>query len=335
MASGPSTSTPLRPLARAHRHYSRQILVGLGLLFAIAMVAPLFSYRSDAEESRLQVRANLSREAALYAETFRRQLDILEAELRRIAQRPEVDLGDANLQPERTLLEATHHDSALFDRGVAILDGTGHMLWSDPPSLLPPGADLSHAIWYQRLLAERGPVLEAFGPGPGELLVGLPISRSGALMGVLLGVVEPVGQLLPAALPPDEHLVLTDCDGHLLYEVPGRSPVSAADLKEVLSRASLLGAAEEQQLQLRQAVLLVRPISGTTVSLALLADEEPRLERARQRVLQQLAFLALIQVATIALFAVYLRRTTRGFLAVEERAAQQETMAALGTAASR
>src|SRR5262245_31095334 len=96
----PALATPPRPVAQAHRQYSRQILVGLGLLFAIALVAPLFSYRSDVEESRRLVRANLSRESAFYAETFRRQLDILEAELRRIAQRPEMDLGDANFQPE-------------------------------------------------------------------------------------------------------------------------------------------------------------------------------------------------------------------------------------------
>src|SRR5262249_50141045 len=160
---------------QAHRHYSRQILVGLGVLFCIALVAPLVSYRSDAEESRRQVRANVSREAVLYAETFRRQLDILEAELRRIAQRPEVDLGDANLQPERTLLEAAHRDSALFDRGVAILDSSGRALWSEPSTLLQPGEDLSHTTWYQRVLAERAPVLEAFGSGPGELVVALPI----------------------------------------------------------------------------------------------------------------------------------------------------------------
>jgi len=333
MASGTRSSTPLRPLAQAHRHYSRQILVGLGLLFAIALVGPLFSYRSDVEESRRQVRANLSRETALYAETFRRQLDILEAELSRIAQRPEVDLADADLQPERTLLEAAHRDSALFDRGVAILDGSGHALWTEPASLLPPGADFSRSTWYQRLLAEHGPVLEAFGPPrPGELVVALPIFRGGGFAGALVGLVEPVGQLWPGALPQDEHLMMADRDGHVLYEGPGSSPVSAADLQELLSRASLSGVPEEQQI--RRAVLLVRPLQGTTVSLALLADEEPRLARARQRVLEQLAFLALIQVATIALFAAYLRRTTRGFLAVEERAAQQETMAALGTAAA-
>src|SRR6185295_6488417 len=260
MASGSPSSTPLRPLARAHRHYSRQILVGLGLLFAIAMVAPLFSYRSDVEESRLQVRANLSREAAFYAETFRRQLDILEAELSRIAQRPEVDLGDANLQPERTLLEAAHHDSALFDRGIAILDGTGHALWSEPASLLPPGADLPHSLWYQRLLAENKPVLEAFPSRPGELVVCVPILRGGAFAGALLGVVEPLGQLLPNTLPKDEHLVVADRERHVLFEGPTRSPVSAADLAELLSQATLWSAAEEQQLQLRQAVLLVRPL---------------------------------------------------------------------------
>src|SRR5256885_8205030 len=194
-----------------------------------------------------------------------------------------------SLQPERTLLEAAHRDSALFDRGVAILDSGGRALWSEPPALLPPGADLSQAVWFQRLLAERGPVLESFGRGPGALLVGLPIMRDQALAGALVGVVEPVGQLLPGVLPQDEHLVLADSHGHVLYEGPARSPVSAEDLRELLSRANLSSAAEEQQLQLRGAVLLVRPVAGTSVWLALLADEGPRLARVRQRVLQQLA----------------------------------------------
>src|SRR5690349_10652560 len=199
---GAAPPVPPRPVAQAHRRYSRQILVGLGLLFAIALVAPLVSYRSDVEESRRQVRANLSRESALYAETFRRQLDILEAELRRIAQRPEMDLLDANLQPEQTLLEVAHRDSALFDRGVAIVDRGGRALWSEPSTLLQPGADLSTAPWFQRLLAERGPVLETFGQGQRALLIGLPILHDQGFAGALLGVVEPEGQLLPGALPP-------------------------------------------------------------------------------------------------------------------------------------
>src|SRR6185369_12632616 len=142
------------------------------------------------------------------------------------------------------------------------------------------------------------------------LVIGLPILHGQAFVGSLLGVVEPVGQLLPGALSEDEHLVVAHADGQVFYEGPGRSPVSAGELRELLSRATLSGAAEEQQLQLRDAVLLVRPVAGTSVSLALLADEGPRLAHARQRVLEQLAFLALIQVATIALFAAYLRHTT-------------------------
>ena len=41
--------------------------------------------------------------------------------------------------PEQVLLDATHHGSALFGVGVAVLDRDGRPVWSEPAGLLAPG----------------------------------------------------------------------------------------------------------------------------------------------------------------------------------------------------
>src|SRR5262249_34041475 len=75
-------------------------------------------------------------------------------------------------------------------------------------------------------------------------------------------------------------------------------------------------------------------VNATALRLLLLADEEAVIAPIRQRLFFQLLFFAALQVVTLVLFSVYFRRTYRAFLRMETRAAEQEKMAALGSAAS-
>ena len=74
-------------------------------------------------------------------------------------------------------------------------------------------------------------------------------------------------------------------------------------------------------------------VPRTQLRLVLAADETFALRSVRSRLLLQLLLIAVLQLGTLALFGLHWRRVYRLFLDMERRAAQQETMAALGTAA--
>src|SRR5438132_13868980 len=114
-------SPPPKPLAAADRQFARSALVALVLLALISVAGPVFSYRADVAEAHRAVRSRASREASIYAGSVWLHLEVLVTELERLAQRPEIDLRDEVIEPEKTLLHLAHHDSALFKGGVALL----------------------------------------------------------------------------------------------------------------------------------------------------------------------------------------------------------------------
>src|SRR5678816_4702970 len=72
---------------------------------------------------------------------------------------PQVDLLDENLQPERELLEFTHHNSPFFS-AVLFLDGNGVPVWSEPRGALP-ALSRGRDRWFQRMLRTDRPVVDA------------------------------------------------------------------------------------------------------------------------------------------------------------------------------
>jgi len=123
--------------SEADRRLGRSVLIGLAVLGVIALVGPLLTYLNEVRETQRLLRSRVSREAAVYAEALALHFGTLEHELERLASRPQVDLLDENLQPERELLDFTHHNSPFFS-AVLFLDGTGLPVWSEPRGVLPP-----------------------------------------------------------------------------------------------------------------------------------------------------------------------------------------------------
>ena len=76
------------------------------------------------------------------------------------------------------------------------------------------------------------------------------------------------------------------------------------------------------------------PVGDTGLRLLLVADETALLAPVRQRFLGQLVLAMILQGLTVLLFTLFLRQTYGTWRVMEARAAQQEKMAALGTASS-
>src|SRR5256885_16618939 len=109
-------------LSRAHQRLARSLLWGLGAMALLSLLGPLLSYYIDSDEVQRQLRSRGAHEARLYADSLALRILTMESELRRIARRPEVNLADESFEPEKILLQYTHHESALFSGGVELLD---------------------------------------------------------------------------------------------------------------------------------------------------------------------------------------------------------------------
>lgn len=103
----------------------------------------------------------------------------LETELQRLARLADIDLTDQNMEPEKRVLSIARKDSTSFSAGIAILDGEGHVSWSEPRDRQP----VVDGVTLSRLARGRhGPVIVA---RPGELDVATPIPRTGTMVGFI------------------------------------------------------------------------------------------------------------------------------------------------------
>ncbi len=317
-------------LALANRGFARSVIAGLVVLGAIAVIGPLVSYRSDVAVSRSQFLHRISREAAVYGESLWLHFQILEAELERVAQRPEVDFKDNSVLPEMRLLQLTHHDSSLFS-GVALIDTAGKPVWSEPPNVLDEVRNLEAQAWFQSVIARGGPAIDALAGRPGIFAVAVPVLRSAHNTGVLVGLIDGSSPLVPGGLQSGEQLLVVGARGEVLF--PQEPPPWARSQDfQALDKASPEGT--EWLIDGRSYLATATRVGSSSLKVLLLADEELAAAPVRSRLLLQLLFIAFLQLGTIVLFSLYLRRTYRSFLAVEARAAEQEKMAALGAAAS-
>jgi len=322
--------------ARADRQFSRSAMLGVTLVTAVAIIGPLYSYRSDRSEIRTQFKTRIAREAAVYADALGLHFEMLQAELERLADRPEIDFHDESSASEQTLLDVSHHHSALFAGGVGVIDAQGHRVWSEPAALFDPPAGLAPRPWFQRLLAQRAPVVGALAPGSNTLVVAVPILRNNLVAGAMVGLVAPDTRALPGVRPVGEYreLIVISRDGELfLPEVrPSwtKEPSFSAGLDTLLQRAG----GEEVEIDGKPSFAAATLVRSTGLRLMLIADDAAVYGPVHQRFLGQLFFILVLQVVTLLLFTLSLQRSYRRFLDADARATEHQTMAALGSAAS-
>src|SRR5262245_42265904 len=332
-----TASTPAPPgVVAGARQFARSVVAGLVVAGVITLGGPVLSYRADVATIREQLQLRVSREAHVYAEALRLYLGLLQSDLERLAQRPEVNLFDGSTAPEQVLLDATHHGSVLFGVGVAVLDRDGRRVWSEPARLLEPTVSVRNSRWFQELLERAAPIVDSTATHSRTFVVAVPIVRAGKIAGVLAGFLDAASGTLPGwqqELAGDE-LLVTNAAGDVFLPVTPPAWTRDTDVPALVGQ--LLAAPQGALITLggRHQLAAATAIGSTGLRLALLADEDRVIAPARSRLLWQLGVLGLMQLGTITLFSVFFRRIYRTFLRVEAHAAEQERMAALGAVAS-
>ncbi|MFL5355834.1 ATP-binding protein [Archangium sp.] len=325
-------ASPSHPeFLRAERQFTRSVLAGIVLLGLVAVAGPLLSYRGDVLEVRGQFRSRIAREARVYAEALGLHLQLLKSELARVA----VGVGP-DLQEEKAtedMQDLSSPDAGIFRQGIILLDAAGRPRWSEPHELLA-GPALLERPWFQHVLVRQAPVVDALAPGSSTFVVAVPVVRRGRTIGLLVGLLD-AGADLPGTRPSSEHLSLLVLNRNGDLFLP-RAPPAWATAPGFASKVETLLAEGGQELETggSQVFASATPVPGTELRLVLAADESATLATIRGRLLVQLLVLAVLQVGTLLLFGLHWRRVYRLFLEMERRAAEKETMAALGSAAS-
>ena len=320
--------------SEADRRLGRSVLFGLALLGVIALVGPFLTYLNEVRETQRLLRSRVAREASVYAEALAIHFGTLEHELERLASRPQVDLLDENLQPERELLDFTHHNSPFFS-AVLFLDGAGVPVWSEPRGVLPPTTRADNR-WFQRLLRTSRPVVDALEPGSRSFVVAAPVLRGGRISGAVVGLVDAGKRGLPGGRATIEGslLVVSTDRGDVL--LPATPPVwtFAAGFPERLEDLLHRGRAETTDLSGTPEYAAAVQVGETGLRLLLVVEETPLLAPVRWRFFWQMLLVLVGQGVTILLFSWFLRRTYLRYREMDEVLAQQEKLAALGQAAS-
>ena len=320
--------------SEADRRLGRSVLIGLALLGVIALVGPFLTYLNEVRETQRLLRSRVAREASVYAEALAIHFGTLEHELERLASRPQVDLLDENLQPERELLDFTHHNSPFFS-AVLFLDGAGVPVWSEPRGVLPPTTRADNR-WFQRLLRTSRPVVDALEPGSRSFVVAAPVLRGGRISGAVVGLVDAGKRGLPGGRATIEGslLVVSTDRGDVL--LPATPPVwtFAAGFPERLEDLLRRGRAETTDLSGTPEYAAAVQVGDTGLRLLLVVEETPLLAPVRWRFFWQMLLVLVGQGVTILLFSWFLRRTYLRYREMDEVLAQQEKLAALGQAAS-
>nr|AYM53621.1 sensor protein [Archangium violaceum] len=331
---GPSLSSALGELARTQQRAGRSATVGLALLGVVALASPLLGYREDLQNAREEELASLSSQAQVQAEALGVHLGLLEAELRRLAEHPQLIPEDGPSGMEQAMLDNAFRHSPLFSEGVALLTASGRRVWSDPPQMPLGASPLTQRTWFRRVLEEGVSEIHLLEGTDGPLVVAVPVRHGGKVTGMLVGELRAGARPLPGVRSGGADMsLLLDEQGQLL--LPGPSPrfqwnaeraalvraLADAPGPIVLDNTRMLGAA---------ARVPVKSVNG--MILAVLEDEERDIARLRRRFLGQLFFHMALLGSTLLFFTFLLRRSYRSLLAGEERLRHQETMAALGAA---
>src|SRR5262249_21151796 len=158
----------------------------------------------DRAHEQDQIRKQLVLETDVRAHSLGQRLGLLGDELRRLSQRSEGDLRDQDLAPEKSLLQLSHERSAVFHVGVAILDKTGVVGWSEPEAFLDRGASFGSERWFGGIQHSPSSHIVPVQPDrPDSLLyVVSPLIKGQEFTGALLGAVDLArGQPLTADKP--------------------------------------------------------------------------------------------------------------------------------------
>lgn len=308
----------------------RSVLVGLVVVGLLGVIGAVVSYRADVAEARQAVRERVERQGQLYADSLALHFEVIKAELQRLAEHPSASLVKRD---EEVQLEVTD-DRSLFGGGIGLFRLDGTRVWSDPVDMVPAGFSVTTQPWFQRLLGGEPVAIDSLGAGKSVFVVAVPVRHEGRVLGALIGVVNATDRFLfGAGIEGEQRLLLGADDGVL---VPLAAPKWSTNPTFDASVDELLRSEEGQEWAFDGQKLWARAfkVKGTALRALAIEAVDAAIAPIRARLISQLAFLTLLQVIALVAFWLFLRRTYRTFIEVETKVAEQEKVAALGSAAS-
>ena len=323
------------PTRAAERQLGRSAMAVLVLAAVTALLGPLLSYRSDVGELRTLLRSRVSRDVRIYADALDRHVQLLQAELSRLAEHSELDLAEGLSPQGRELLASTHRDSALFSAGVAFLGADGQVLWSEPAEVPALGAGLSQRYWFQRTLATGTPVADVLEGSRRTVVVVVPVLRGARVVGELAGLIDVLaGPLPPADTLGDAALALFDPSGDAVLPESSPAWTRQPGLRERVEQLLLEPLGRALTVDGDEHYAAASLVGRTGLRLLLVAPEDRLLGPMRERFLVQLVFISAVQVGAVLALSLFVRRSYRLYLSLEKRNARNEKLAALGVASS-
>jgi len=198
-------------------------LAGL-LVVGIGSTGGVLTWLSAAN-TRTEIGARLRLLAENRAFALHDNLQLLESELERLARRPEFDLSDGDLRPERHVLEGSHSDSVLYNTAVLAVTPTGRCVSAIPSDSEYLDMDFSGRAWFRRAKTHAEGTLFHITEDPTSTLtlkIVAPIVRDQQFAGALVGVVkfgsdDLLSPALRERLQPDTEAVLVDAAGRSIY----------------------------------------------------------------------------------------------------------------------
>ena len=336
MKRGPSTAAvPESELALAHARFAQVAMWIYVATAGVGIVLLVLTLAADRAHQKEEARDRLSLETQVRAHYLARHLHLLVEELTRLGLRSEVDLLDENMAPERSLLRLSHENSTVFNVGVAILDRSATVVWSEPQTFLAAGLPPS----LQGLVATlRRTGAVQIVPGQARagttapIYVASPIMRGEQFTGALLGAIDLVsGAGLESGQAPHITTALAASDGGVIYP-----PARSADIGPLWLRVrgrSGQPFVSEEQIAGRDAVVAGAPVQGTDFTLLSIVDAATLLGPAQRRLLTRLASGLTLASVPLVILVVQLRRSLGTFRRSEEDAVRNERLRSLGEAA--
>jgi signal transduction histidine kinase len=317
-----------------HARFARNALGIYLAVSVVALAALTAALASDLKYQRDGTRESLAIETELRAQYLASYLGLLADEVQRIGARPEIDLLDRELGPERTLLDSYRGDRAIFNRGFALLDDHGDVMWSTPANLFRDKEPVSAAS-FGLLRRAVGVQIVPSESDPGVLLVASPLRRTAQFTGVLVGVID-----LAAARAVDTgfghragvDMALSTRDGRLLYPTSGQADpqiVAVAGANAPGGQPFLITTSSTPSL-----VVAGSPVPKTDFVLLSAIGSDALLGPLLRRMLSRLVVGLVLSALPLIGFSVFLRGSLRRFRLAEEEAIRSERMRSLGEAAS-
>ncbi len=322
-------------ISTAHRRFAKAALaiyVAVATIAVGLLVAGLVTDRTHDED---QLKHQLLLETRVRSRLLAEHLGGLTAELERLARRAEVDFSDETLGPERALLDVAHGESALFDLGIAIVDGEGKVLWAEPREFLPRGNELGDSLWFQSL--KRSHLIQVVPVEPeaqdAALFLVAPVVRAGEFTGALVGGLDLAHSRAGLRLvsQPDVLMILATQAGDVVYPSVPPPFAQRPAWRELFAEEPRFGL-HELDLGQRSAVVASSPLPGGELVLLAFVPEDALFAAISQRFTSRLMLGVVLAVLPLALLVGLLLRLLRQLGPATRRAVAEERLRRTGEA---